>query len=115
LGFFFVSNPQIQNGDVPDSNIVWYMLGKKLPQLEESLSFLSKDLLPHTLQQAPNLTPTTYEAAEAYLREELKKPEGQRDLFREMCAFVLIAPADDPKVYFRADAMKAMIPMYSGT
>ena len=31
-----------------------------------------------------NLVPTTYEAAKAYLDQELLKPEGQRDLLREM-------------------------------
>jgi hypothetical protein len=31
-----------------------------------------------------NLVPTTYEVAKAYLDQELLKPEGQRDLLREM-------------------------------
>ncbi|KAG8983192.1 hypothetical protein FRB90_006238 [Tulasnella sp. 427] len=33
----------------------------------------------------PTLIPTTYEAAEEYLREEKLKPKGKRDLRREFC------------------------------
>ncbi len=48
----------------------------------------SGDLQSVTLNQAketfPNLVPTTYEAASAYLREE-RKPKGEQDLLQEMC------------------------------
>jgi hypothetical protein len=57
----------------------------------------------------PNLIPTTYEASNAYLQEELKKPKGKRDLLREMCMMIPLHLPKDRKVYFRSDAMKTLI------
>ena len=41
-------------------------------------------------EKCPNLVPTTYEASKAYLDEEKLKPEGQRDLTREMCMILAL-------------------------
>lgn len=62
-----------------------------------------------------NLTPTTYEASRAYLDEEVKKPEGARDLLREMCMILAVSLPKDQKVYFMATATKSLLPLHDGT
>jgi hypothetical protein len=59
----------------------------------------------------PNLVPTTYEAATAYLREEHKKPRGKRNLLREMIPSGL---PQDRKACFVVYSMKTTFPLFSG-
>ncbi|KAF8346442.1 hypothetical protein F5887DRAFT_961991 [Amanita rubescens] len=69
----------------------FYAFGERLDTLP---SEIEAQLLAGVKEQFPNLVPTTYEASKAYLDEEILKPEGQRDLTREMC---MIMPLKLPK------------------
>jgi hypothetical protein len=58
-----------------------------------------------TIRKIPmNLVPTTYETAKEYLDQELLKPEGERDLPREMCMLVVSDIPDDQDIVFKANA-----------
>jgi hypothetical protein len=111
--FFLSHSPAWQNQNGPNStvNAVWYVLGKKLPDAE--MCQILSEALPNVLRYVENFVPTTYEAAQAFLHEELKKPKGQRDLRREMCVFVLVAP-EDPGVSFKPDSINYLIPLSTG-
>ena len=45
----------------------------------------------------------------AYLREERKKPKGERDLLREVCAMILLDIPKDRKVYFVVSSAKMVV------
>ena len=60
----------------------FYAFGERLNALA---SEVKATVIARVQDQCPNLVPTTYEASKAYLDEEKLKPEGQRDLTREMC------------------------------
>ena len=56
--------------------------------------------------------PTTYEASKAYLDEEILKPEGQRDLTREMC--MIWAVPQGRTTLLKAAFAKLLIPLTDG-
>jgi hypothetical protein len=60
------------------------------------------------------LLPTTYEAAKAYLDEELLKPKGQRDIPREMCMLIVSDVPDDQDIVFKANSMDLLIRFKQG-
>jgi hypothetical protein len=62
-----------------------------------------------------NLVPTTYEVAKAYLDQELLKPEGQRDLLREMCMLIVLKIPNDQDLALIAEATKMLIEIKEGT
>jgi hypothetical protein len=77
------------------------------PELDESATAQIRNYI-------PNLVPTTYEASNAYLQEELKKPQGERNLLREMCMMIPLNLPKDRKVYFKSDAIKQLLPLVDG-
>jgi hypothetical protein len=58
--------------------------------------------------------PTTYEASKAYLDEEILKPEGQRDLTREMCMIMALKLPKGRDVLFTPASAKLLIPLAEG-
>ena len=92
--------------------MTWYSCGQVLP------TGMPGDLQSVTLNQVkktmPNLVPTTYEAASAYLREERKKPKGEQDLLREMCVMIPLGLPQDRKVSFVIPSMKVTIALTDG-
>lgn len=64
-------------------------------------------------QRFTNIVPTTYEAAKAYLDEEILKPEGQRDLRREMC-MIFVMGVDNEDIVLKLDAVKVLVPLNAG-
>jgi len=93
--------------------MTWYACGKVLPAAAFG-DDLQSSMLDYIKESAPNLFPTTYEAADAYLREELKKPKGKRDLLREMCAMIPLDLPKDRKVSFIAPSMGIVFPLKDG-
>lgn len=74
-----------------------------------------KDKILTTVQtKLPNLAPTTYEAAKAYLDQEVLKQEGERDLTREMCMLVVMKIPDDQDIVFGAAIIKTQICLRAG-
>jgi hypothetical protein len=65
-------------------------------------------------QQFNNIVPTTYEASKSYLDEEILKPEGQRDLRREMCMIIVMTIPKNQEIILKLDAAKLLIPLNSG-
>jgi len=62
----------------------------------------------------PNLIPSTYEAAKAYLREEKEKSKAERDLLQEMVMIVPLGLPKDRKTHLVVPSMKTIIPIYDG-
>ena len=54
----------------------------------------------------PNLVPTTYEAAKAYLREENEEPKAVQDLLREVVMIAPLGLPKDRKTYSAVPSMK---------
>lgn len=90
-----------------------YACGKVVPAgiLDDKFQTMA---LNHVKESMPNLVPTTYEAADAYLREERKKPEGERNLLKEMCMIIPLGLPKDLKVYIMLDVAKTIIPLFNG-
>jgi hypothetical protein len=95
------------------SPVTWYACGEALPAGKFGAEF-ERMTLEHINHNMPNLVPTTYDASHAYLDEEQKKPEGKRDLLREMCMMLPLGLPEDRKVYFVSFAMKSIFPLYNG-
>ena len=93
--------------------MTWYACGQALPAGIFGDIF-QNTALDHVKKTMPNLVPTTYEAADAYLREEYKKPEGERDLLREMCMIIPFSLPKDRKVYLAVPNMKSVFPIING-
>ena len=79
--------------------MTWYACGLALPAGALGDPDLQRDALNQIKNYMPNLVPTTYESASAYLREECRKPKGERNLLREMCAMMPLGLPKDRKVY----------------
>jgi hypothetical protein len=93
--------------------MTWYACGQVLPPGMLGDRFESL-YLAHIRKTMSNLVPTTYEAAEAYLREQNAKPKAERDLLREM---VMIVPLDLPKdrrTHLVVPSMETIFPIYDG-
>ena len=93
--------------------MTWYACGQALPAgiFDDEFQRVALD---HVKRTIPNLVPTTYEAADAYLREEYNKPKGERDLLREMCTIIPFGLPKDRKVYFVVPSMKSVFPLSNG-
>jgi hypothetical protein len=61
-----------------------------------------------------NIVPTTYEASKAYLNKEILKPEGQRDLHREMCMLVVMAIPKNEEILLKFEVLKVLVPLSKG-
>ena len=98
--------------------MIWYMYGKIIP-LSQAVRLgpdFGEKVMAHLETQIPkgNLIPTNYEAADKYLREELKKPKGSRDLLREMCVVIPMSLPKDRKVWHKSNVMKTLIELSQG-
>ena len=93
--------------------MTWYACGKVLPPGMLGDRFESS-YLTHIRKFMPNLIPTTYEAAQAYLREENEKPKAERDLLREMVMIVTLGLPKDRKTHLVVPSMKTIFPIYDG-
>ena len=93
--------------------MTWYACGQVLPGVGGD-DDLQSEVLAHVEKCMPNLVPTTYEAADAYLREERKKPQGERDLLREMCVMVPLGLPEDRGVSFVVPSMKTKLALFNG-
>ena len=106
------SLPLLTHSKVNQSAMTWYSWGQLLP------AGMPGDLESTTLNQVkkmmPNLVPTTYEAANAYLVEESKKPKGEQDLHREMCVMVPLCLPKDRKVNLVIPSMKLIVELTNG-
>jgi hypothetical protein len=76
---------------------------------------IDKDVL-KTLREDHKLElePTTYEAAVAFLQEELKKPENEQDLHREICVMAVLAVPKNQKVAFMHKTYGTLITLEEG-
>ncbi|KZP08165.1 hypothetical protein FIBSPDRAFT_939130 [Athelia psychrophila] len=72
--------------------ITFYLLGERITNIVASMQVVGWTLLD---QNVKDLIPTTYEASKAYLDEERLKPDGQRDLHREMCMIFVLGIPDE--------------------
>src|SRR6266542_1020846 len=90
--------------------MTWYACGHELPAglLGDNFENLA---LNHIKETMPNLVPTTYEAASAYLRVELKKRKEKRDLHREMCMIIPLDLPTDRKVSLVDPKLKSSFPL----
>lgn len=93
--------------------MTWYASGQALPAGTMGEDF-ERMTLEYVRQYMPNVVPTTYDAADAYLREERKKPEGERDLLREMCVMIPLGLPKEPKISFVSFSVKAVIALTNG-
>ena len=93
--------------------MTWYSCGQLLPGgMPGDLQSVTLNEVKKTL---PNLVPTTYEAASAYLREERKKPEGEQDLLREMCVMIPLGLPKDRKVSLVIPSRKIIVALTHGS
>jgi hypothetical protein len=58
--------------------------------------------------------PTTYEAARAYLDEQIKKPAGQRHLHREQCVMVVAHLPENQNVAFFHKTTNTLMKLRTG-
>ena len=93
--------------------MVWYACGQVLPSRMIG-DELEKKAFDQVKKCMPSLVPTTYEAAEAYLLEELKKPEGGRNLLREMCLMLPMRLPKDRTVSFVAASVNTRVALTEG-
>jgi len=97
-----------------DYVLTWYACGRRLPAGTFTSDRLQSGALKRVQEVMPNLVPTTYEAADAYLREEHKKPKGKRDLLREMCAMLPVGLPKDRKTHFVVHSAKTVFEIVNG-
>ena len=90
----------------------FYTFGERLDALSSEV--IKATILTKVQEQFPNLVPTTYEASKAYLDEEILKPEGQRDLTREMCMIWALKVPKGRNILFKAMSTKLLIPLTDG-
>jgi hypothetical protein len=93
--------------------MTWYACGKALSPGMLGEQF-ENSYLAHIKKTMPNLVPTTYEAAKAYLREENEKSKGEQDLLREMVMIVPLGLPKDRKTHLVVPSMKTIMPIYDG-
>jgi hypothetical protein len=68
-----------------------------------------------TLQEEfSNFVPTTYEVSHMYIQNELMKPEGRRDLLREMCLFIVVDAPENRKLWFISERTEQLIEVPKG-
>ena len=89
----------------------FYAFGERLNALA---SEVKATVIARVQDQCPNLVPTTYEASKTYLDEEILKPEGQRDLTREMCMIWALKVPKGRNILFKAMSTKLLIPLTDG-
>jgi len=85
------------DGSAYKPELVWYTIGGRAEDsvakiIEKDMRML--DAIYKNMALIGKMQPTTWEAASAYLSEEVKKPIGQRDLSREYAFFVPIFTGD---------------------
>jgi hypothetical protein len=93
------------------SKVTFYAFGELLEGLG---SEVKAQILRGVREQLPNLVPTTYEASKAYLDAEILKPEGQRDLTREMCMMMPLKLPKGRNISLKATSTKLLIPLTHG-
>lgn len=95
--------------------VTWYAFGAALPsgRLPRSLDKSAFKTLGNMFRGV-TFAPTTYEAAQTYLRSEIQKPAGERDLNREMCLFVVMAVPKNQEVAYKSISTKALIDLPKG-
>jgi hypothetical protein len=103
------SSSTVQN----QSAMTWYACGQALSPGFFDDTFQSI-VLDHIKGSMPNLVPTTYKAAKAYLHEESKKPKEQQYLRREMCMMIPLSLPKDRKVYYVVSSFKSCIEIVQG-
>jgi hypothetical protein len=93
--------------------IRWYLNGNLLP-LGNPLSSHIDGFVTNVMKENKlDMSPTTYEEAKAYL-EELKKPEGSRDLLREMCFILPIKVPENEDAVLVLPRAKVIVPIGTG-
>ena len=93
--------------------MAFYRLGQCVPSGVLPRAF-TDTVLATARQHFNNIVPTTYEAAKAYVDEEILKPKGQRDLRREMCMIIVMGIPGNEDILLKFDAVKLLIPLSKG-
>lgn len=93
--------------------ITFYLFGERVTHKFPYMQTIGWTLLD---QNVKDLIPTTYEASKAYLEAQHLKPEGERDMHREMCMIFALAIPDDQDLLLviestsNVDMLKVSIP-----
>ncbi|KAF8341751.1 hypothetical protein F5887DRAFT_976677 [Amanita rubescens] len=93
------------------TDVTFYAFGERLDTLGGKVE---AQILARVQGEIPNLVPTTYEVSKAYLDNEILKPEGQRDLTREMCMIMALNLPKGRKTLFKAASAELLIPLAEG-